>query len=362
MIIGTFLLLNSAVPTNAFLQSLHEFIHKAANGGSATSTNYASTNSGVDESSSSTSFSLSQEMLQLTHKAVQLSYLAYEDDPISSNENSFSYSSMDVFQEDADQAILMKIDDYCLVAFRGTDLSSWYDMYQNVMMGNTPVCDATSGMCCNAERGFYNAYNRGYRTELENSIRFCSTQCTMIDTNTSSKAITKCPTVVLTGHSQGGSIATIASIVLSDLAPTVITFGQPPTIDASCPLLDESRMYRFVNSRIGRRGMTYDPVPYLPYRASQYGHQIMLGDNTTHVAYISQSPGVEFEPWDSANYFATHRLTSESVGYLDRIEFLVNANAGVAIIPSSGFQDGSACTQRSECDSKICYAEQCVRV
>jgi Lipase (class 3) len=360
IIVGLFVLLDVPTPTNAFMKSLQQFLQKAISGTSTSSSTATSeaANDVTEPEASSTTFSFSQELLQLTYKAIHLSNLAYDDDPLSSTWD-FPYEFIDAFNEEVDQAVLVKIEDYCMVAFRGTDLTSWYDMYQNVMLGNTPVCDTNSGACCNAENGFYDAYNRGYRNELENKIRFCSSQCKQDTTNT--ETVTKCPTVVLTGHSQGGSIATIAAIVLSDLSPIVITFGQPPTIDASCPLLDGNSIYRFVNSRIGRRGTTYDPVPYLPYRASQYGHQIMLGDDTTRVAYIGQSPGIEFQPWDSENFFETHRLTSNSVGYLDRIDSLVTANANAAVIPSSGFQDGSACTNGSECDSEICFVERCVR-
>ena len=37
--------------------------------------------------------------------------------------------------------------------------------------------------------------------------------------------------LVITGHSQGGATATIASILLYDQLPTVVTFGQPPAVD-----------------------------------------------------------------------------------------------------------------------------------
>ena len=350
MWIGILSLLIVPTPTDAFLKNLQQFFHKDTSGSTTSTSNSPS------ETTTST-FSLTQELLQLTQKAVHLSLLAYEDDPIASSWNSFPYESIDIFNEDVDQAVLVKNEDYCLVAFRGTDLTSWYDMYQNVMLGNTPACSATTGACCNAERGFYNAYNREYRIELENKIRFCSTQCDVVNST-----FTKCPTVVLTGHSQGGSIATIAAIALSELSPIVITFGQPPTIDASCPVLDGNRIYRYENSRIGRSGTTYDPVPYLPYKASQYGHQIMLGDDMTRVAYIGLSTGIEFDPWDGDNFFATHRLTSESVGYLSRIDSLVAANTNVAVVPSSGFQDGTACSHESECDSQICFSGRCVRM
>jgi Lipase (class 3) len=312
------------------------------------------------------SFTFSQDFLQLTYKAVHLSALAYDNDPISSSWDSFQYDTIDVFNENEDQAVLVKVDDYCMVAFRGTDTTSWGDIYQNFMFSNTPVCSTASSsanICCNAESGFYDAYHSSYRIELENSIRFCASQCTSIATtnpNAINFSVTMCPTVVLTGHSQGGSIATIASIYLSDLSPTIITFGEPPTIEESCPLIDESRIYRFENSRIGRRGTTYDPVPYVPNGARQYGHQIMLGDDASGVAYIRSSSEIEFGPWDAANFFATHRLTSDDVGYRARINALVNANRNVPYVRTSGFVDGTVCSKAFECASQICYNERCI--
>ena len=293
------------------------------------------------------SFSLSQDFLQLTQKAVHLSALAYDSDPISSS-SFVSYDTIQVFQDDVDQAVLVSFEGYCMVAFRGTDISSWGDLYQNFQLGNEPVC--VNGVCCNAEKGFHEAYHRSYQVDLETAIRVCASQCNELS----------CPTVVLTGHSQGGAVATIASIYVADLLPILITFGQPPTLDTPCSLVNADRTVRFENSRVGRRGTTYDPVPYLPYQAGHFGNQVMLGDDSSGVAFIGQNTEIEFDPWDSENFFASHRLTSDNVGYMTRIDSLVNANIGVLFVRSSGFVDGMVCSQDVECDSKLCANERCV--
>jgi pimeloyl-ACP methyl ester carboxylesterase len=71
--------------------------------------------------------------------------------------------------------------------------------------------------------------------------------------------------VVITGHSQGGAIALVAALYLADLNPYVITFGQPPTVEAPCNLVTSDRVYRWVNTKnAGASGIAYDPVPMAP--------------------------------------------------------------------------------------------------
>jgi Lipase (class 3) len=306
-----------------------------------------------------TGFVFTQELLLLVQRAVHLSDLAYSRDPLS--DASLDYDSIVVFNDEPDQALVVSVDGYCMVGFRGTMILSWSDIYQNVELGNELVCNA-SNVCCNVERGFYKGYNTNYRTGLEEALRVCASTCTTTTTTTGSNATTvHCPPVVLTGHSQGGSIAATAALYLSDLSPTVITFGQPPAIDAPCELIHPENFYRFENSRVGWRGTCYEPVPYMPYDADQFGRQIMLGEDDTGVAYIGLNTEVEFRPYDAANGFASHRLEPDGVGYIHRIDSLVRANGWASIIRSSGFRDGTACSQNVECDSSICSNERCVR-
>lgn len=304
--------------------------------------------------SEDSTFVFSQELLQLSLKSVYLSDLAYSNDPIA--EAGQSYQSILVFNDEPDQAVLVAVDGFCMVAFRGTVITSWADIYQNVRLGNEMVC-SSDNVCCNVERGFYEGYNTNYQSALDEAVRTCASACTLSEDGT----FQVCPTVVLTGHSQGGSIAAAAALYMADLAPVVITFGQPPTIDAPCELLNSDRYYRFENSRVGRRGTTYDPVPYLPICANQFGMQIMLGEDPTGVAVIGKDTELEFTPYDAADGFASHRLTPD-VGYIRRIEALVQANAGATVIRSTGFQDGSVCSENVECDSSRCEGERCVRL
>jgi hypothetical protein len=272
---------------------------------------------------------------------------------------------MFIFTDEPDQALVVAVDGYCFAAFRGTVVTSWIDMYQNMIFGNEQVCNANSATyglveCCDVERGFYEGYNTNYRTGMEAALRDCASTCTP-PTDESGNTDWDCPTVVLTGHSQGGSIAATAALYLTDLSPIVITFGQPPTINSPCNLVDSENYYRFVNSRVGSYGTTYDPVPYLPYDANQFGHQIMLGEDDTSVAYIGKDTEVVFLPYDTANNFASHRLEPPDNGYIQRIDSLFFANAGSSsfYLPT-GFRDGSVCSQDVECDSLNCDNERCV--
>jgi Lipase (class 3) len=317
-------------------------------------------------------FEFTQEFLQLTRHAVHLSNYAYSSDPVAEATEYGMFESIQAFSDEPDAAVVASINgEYCMVAFRGTKITSWVDVYQNVRLGNEVVCSGPdgSGACCNVERGFYEGYNTNYKTSMEDALRSCASTCTSPldaagrteDYDDDSANALICPKVVLTGHSQGGSIAATAALYLSDLNPIVITFGQPPAIDAPCDLLDEEQFFRFENSRVGRRGTTYDPVPYLPYNANQFGRQIMLGEDATGVAYMgTMNTEVEFRPFDAANGFASHRLTPDNVGYIHRIESLVRMNAWTSI-RTTGFVDGTPCSQNIECDSKQCINERCSR-
>lgn len=308
-------------------------------------------------------FVFTPALLQLTHIAVTLSDLSYAQNPLTA---AASYDSLQFFNDEPDQALVAAVDGYCFAAFRGTNTRSWSDVYQNFEVGNEIVCtnnDDDVVSCCNVERGFYYGYYTNYKDAFEVALRACAAACGAppLSATNGTVAAAVCPQVVLTGHSQGGAIAAAAALALDDLSPTVITFGQPPAIDAPCAIINSDKFYRFINSRVGRHGTTYDPVPYLPYNAKHFGHQIMLGVDATGVAYIGKDTQVEFNPPDAANGFASHCLEPADVGYIHRIESLINANTASTVIRSSGFQDGTVCSKNVECDSKICSSERCVR-
>jgi Lipase (class 3) len=221
---------------------------------------------------------LSKGVMDLTLIAAELSDLAYAV-TAPNDTQTMDYTAFGYYKEEPDQALTAKTKNgYCFVAFRGTSLT-WDDWKQNLEIGNQDICVDVAGTekCCTSRIGFFQAYNTTYRHEVEQAVRDCAKTC-----------VDKDECVVITGHSQGGAIAAVASMYLVDLNPYVITFGQPPTIEAPCDLIPSARMYRFVNTKETKTlGIAYDPVsnterlrpPKLPHEI--FSHSSHAGN---HVA------------------------------------------------------------------------------
>jgi hypothetical protein len=145
------------------------------------------------------------------------------------------------------------------------------------------------------------------------------------------------------------------ALALADVDPIVITIGQPPAVvDLPCDAIDHGIVYRFANSRAGLCGPTYDPVPGLSNRARHIGHQIMLSDDATGVAYIGLDSETTYSPFDVANGFAV------DVGYIARIQGLVRPHSShEGNVRSNGFTEGTSCSQDVEYASGSCHRRKC---
>jgi hypothetical protein len=187
------------------------------------------------------------------------------------------------------------------------------------------------------------AYNTAYRSDMEKSLRACAKDC-----------VNKDECVVLTGHSQGGAIAAVAGVYLADLNPYVVTFGQPPTINAPCPLITSDRWYRYVNTKSiesGLEGLAYDPVPFAPSMdADHWGHMIMLSNDTSGVAYIGLDVQDRFSPLDVNGFEAhsmIHKKGSTYPGYLDRIGSIMSEYTNkIYPVVTTGYVAGSLCVSK----------------
>jgi len=155
-----------------------------------------------------------------------------------------------------------------------------------------------------------------------------------------------------------GAIAAVSALLLADLNPYVITFGQPNTLDAPCDLVTSSRWYRFINTKETHNiGITYDPVPFVPgLGADSFGHMMLLSNDYTGVAYIGLDAQDFFGPLNVAG-FEAHSIvsTTEYPGYLDRLQALM-ANATYPI-RTTGYVAHSLCTQDVECETQKCETE-----
>lgn len=150
------------------------------------------------------------------------------------------------------------------------------------------------------------------------------------------------------------SVVSYVAVSLSDLNPYVFTFGQPPTIDAPCPLITSERWYRYINTKAvesGLIGIAYDPVPFAPSMGMEtWGHMILLGDDAQHVAYVGLDAQDEFSPLN-IHGFESHSMVHANgttyPGYLDRLQAIIklydSGMDGTYPVVTSGFPAGSLC-------------------
>jgi hypothetical protein len=301
----------------------------------------------IYSTSASAELVLDDKIMNLSKIAGELSVLAFAENPASDG-----YDSLDSFDEEPDQALVAKKMGYCFAAFRGTTLRL-DDWRQNFLLGTEQVCKGPKDQeeCCSTRKGFYQAYNTAYKTDMEASLRECASDCSDPD---------EC--VVLTGHSQGGAIAAVAALYLPDLNPYVITFGQPLTVKQPCPLIISQRYYRYVNSKDsveGRMdGISYDPVPFLPVDGmDSFGHMIILSSDITGVAYIGLDAQDYFGPLDiNADAHAMVNLDYPPTGYLDRTNAIIEeySDNDSYLVRTSGYLSGTLCSEGKECASDKC--------
>lgn len=255
------------------------------------------------------------------------------------------------FSPESGKAIVAKKDGYCFANYRGNSLT-WTD-WDAQDFGREKICWEDSSAigfgqyCCSTRIGFARAFNSTSRREIENAVRSCAQGCSNPD---------EC--VVFAGHSEGGAIAAIAALEMTDLNPYVMTFGQPSTIDAPCPMLSGERLFRFVNTKVSLEdGITYDPVPFIQgLGADNFGYMIFLGEDSSRVASVGLGAGgaADFRPNVPFGLQAHSMVKSHAIpGYLDRLQSLHNSSAGFPI-PANGFLDGSICNDGIECRSGQC--------
>ena len=315
---------------------------------------------------------LTERVMQLSLEAAKLSALAYEQDiaqyevsPDSSSGYPGQYSHPDYdeihfYNEEPDQAIVAKKDGRCYLAFRGTNVN-FADWSQNIDLGDVNLYqdnNSTAGgsqSFCEGRRGFADFLNTAVVSQGRADLQTCFESCTLDDDTC----------VVLTGHSQGGATATQATILLHRLQPTLITFGQPPAVDAGCDLIPSERYFRFVNSKQEQGeddDLGFDPVVFSPTFVSKsvhYGYFILLGDDPTAVKLLGLDQNYTFQPsfFDRQNEIAAHTMDGGSTvpySYRARIDALLQRDNFP--VPTTGFAKGVFCERSYH---ELCATGRC---
>jgi len=149
--------------------------------------------------------------------------------------DSINMKVLDYFDEDGTQAILCSADTFYALAFRGTEPTSIKDIKTDLDAKKTN-CE-TGG---NIHRGFKEAF-RIIQKKIQDSM----------DLNLKDKPL------IITGHSLGGALATIATKKLNyEKIAACYTFGSPRVGDEDWMFDIKPPIYRIVNSA--------DPVTMLP--------------------------------------------------------------------------------------------------
>lgn len=249
------------------------------------------------------------------------------------------------------------VDGYCFAVFRGLKQQSSFEalveeIQQNLDHEDIEIC-SDDGVCCSVNEGAFNDYNFTYRSDLENDLRECANSCSDPD---------QC-LVVLTGHSQGGSIANVAGLLLNDLNPVVITFGQspvisePPVEEEACKLVDSDRWFRYVLSKEGDTGLLYDPLPMTAdiVEFLFHGGEDVYGYFYGHTMFLSASDdsGVAYFGIDDQGQRGDWDLSFESHHH-DSYAQVVRALSAHGSVRFTGYKDGAICRHNEECDSDSC--------
>ena len=268
------------------------------------------------------------------------------------------------YTNEPDQAIVARYGGRCYISFRGTKVNA-DDWGQNIDPGDRLIYrnGDTLQPSCESRRGFGDFLQTPEVVAGREDILFCVESC--VDAGSDPEDC-----LVITGHSQGGATATIASILLYDQLPTVVTFGQPPAVDPECEWIPSERFYRYVNSKVESGeddDLAFDAVPFSPTFISgsaHYGYYLMLGDNdadgkTSGIKYMGFGEDEEFDPDLVDLDIAPHSMAGEEYSYEGRILALIHN--GVFPVPIDGFSPGAICenSYRELCASEWCKDNTC---
>uniref|UniRef100_A0A7S4JH85 Fungal lipase-type domain-containing protein n=1 Tax=Odontella aurita TaxID=265563 RepID=A0A7S4JH85_9STRA len=331
------------------------------------------------------SFSLTEDALSISDDAVRLSDLSYGKDDVltkyggakreisgGAEEASITelnghpdyddFEYVTFYTQEPDQALVAKKDygqrQRCYLAFRGTrdNVPDWLqnlDLRDRVVHRNND----TKQEGCEVRNGYVDFLDSSVVHKVFEDIVECMESIACDD------GAGDC--LVVTGHSQGGASAAIASILLYDLYPTVVTFGQPPACDGGCDSIPSDRYYRYVNSMRepndddDRNEQAFDPVPFVPTllsRSSNYGHGILLGEDPRSVKYLGLDGDADaFLPsvFDRRNKFEAHSIGTDSEFDYDRRIITLSENAPVS---TDGFSDGIFCDRDY---GELCASGRC---
>jgi len=237
------------------------------------------------------------------------------------------FETFRVFRDWDDRALVASRGGYCYTVFSATVAANPWDVSQLFDWGTRDVGD------CTFRGGFWKAFYSVFYDDYKAAVDECMSQNSEL---------------IVGGHSQGGSIAVVASVDLRQYNPYVITFGAPRAIKAVCNDVNPDRHYRFVNSM----DKTYDDWPMrFSNSGIHVGHGILLDLNSNNVAaYVGLN--------DNANRSPTESSIHKAHFSYDALSKLIGT--GCSPLRVAGWEQGHFCMSHEECDGSSCVNGSCV--
>jgi hypothetical protein len=211
-----------------------------------------------------------------------------------------------------------------------------------------------------------------YKEELMEKTKDCVSRCNNEDGTC----------LIIAGHSQGGAIATVASLELSTLTEDyeVFAFAAPPSLTehpSNCsPHMNfglhyhfTKALYREMLSGGGVAGLVFDMVAFLSpdpipgFETFPVGNLIIMSsEDFNHLAYVGFNADQIYFPWDLLLTAHKNHVPPNSnfpgTGYYD----IAKRMTETATFPISvgGFANGMHCG-RGEYGVDLCSSERCDR-
>ncbi|CAB9508760.1 expressed unknown protein [Seminavis robusta] len=285
---------------------------------------------------------LNQQLIQRAVVAARLSYVVQEFN-IASKVNQYrnSYERFDAWEDLNDAHLVVKHDNVCYGVFRATRQRNLIDILQNIKPTNQRV----PGTKCTVLKGFWNGYNTKYLSQFRTKLRQCIKSC-----NNNKK---DCP-LILTGHSQGAAIATVATMDLQKYKPTTLAFAplQSVTNLVRCKKsIRASKIYNFINAS----GGIYDDAPF-GSRSGKIMGRVFLLDEGNAVAYLGMHNNKPREPLarkiHAVELYRT-RMTQLAGSFLSS-----PCSTRKNSLKIAKWRDGHWCSRNDECQSRHCSSQQ----
>lgn len=276
-------------------------------------------------------------------RIVQISLRAMELVEALKDQNMAELTDARLFVNGSDAALLAKEDGNCYAIFDTTEAFSLADWGKNIDPATAEICSLPHDkVCCKARRGYQQAYVLpSYRASLDVGIMMCYEQGYEI---------------ILVGHSAGGAIASVAAVALSEMDPTILTFGQPAALVGNCSVINEEKYYHWVNTDVNtgwlswggdeNLNLDYDPVPDLTLTTgSQHvGQLLVMGNDEENVVLYRNGKTPNMMTW------GFDAMAHSSSQYIERLEsFQDKGDLGTA-----GWSKDFVCNVNEECRSGTC--------